>query len=32
MTVLTYLAMLAGVAVMGAFIHWMARTYDANRA
>ncbi|MCO2266860.1 YIP1 family protein, partial [Pseudomonas aeruginosa] len=29
MTVLTYLAMLAGVAVMGAFIHWMARTYDA---
>ena len=30
MTVLTYLAMLAGVAVMGAFIHWMARTYDAN--
>lgn len=30
MTVLAYLAMLAGVAVMGAFIHWMARTYDAN--
>ena len=30
MTVLTYLAMLAGVAVMGAFINWMARTYDAN--
>ena len=23
-------AMLAGVAVMGGFIHWMARTYDAN--
>ena len=30
MTVLSYLAMLAGVAIMGAFIHWMARTYDAN--
>ena len=30
MTVLSYLAMLAGVAVMGAFIHWMSRTYDAN--
>ncbi|ONM42507.1 hypothetical protein BXT89_17575 [Halopseudomonas pachastrellae] len=30
MTVLSYLAMLAGVAVMGAFIHWMARTYDAS--
>ena len=30
MTVMTYLAMLAGVAVMGAFIHWMARTYDSN--
>lgn len=30
MTILSYLAMLAGVAVMGAFIHWMARTYDAN--
>ncbi|AYC33706.1 YIP1 family protein [Pseudomonas cavernae] len=30
MTTLTYLAMLAGVAVMGAFIHWMARTYDAS--
>src|SRR5690606_1102572 len=26
----SYLAMLAGVAVLGAFIHWMARTYDAN--
>jgi hypothetical protein len=24
-----YLAMLAGVAVMGAFIHWMSRTYDS---
>ena len=30
MTVMTYLAMLAGIAVMGAFIHWMARTYDAS--
>ncbi|SDS51393.1 Yip1 family protein [Pseudomonas oryzae] len=30
MTVLSYLAMLAGVAVMGAFIHWMSRTYDAS--
>lgn len=30
MTVLSYLAMLAGVAVMGSFIHWMARTYDAT--
>ena len=30
LTILSYLAMLAGVAVMGAFTHWMARTYDAN--
>lgn len=30
MTIMSYLAMLAGVAVMGAFIHWMARTYDAS--
>lgn len=30
MTVLSYLAMLAGIAVMGAFIHWMSRTYDAR--
>lgn len=30
MTALSYLAMLAGVAVMGAFIHWMSRTYDAR--
>lgn len=30
MTVLTWLAMLAGVAVMGTFIHWMSRTYDAT--
>lgn len=30
MSVMTYLAMLAGVALMGGFIHWMARTYDAN--
>lgn len=29
MTVLSYIAMLAGVALMGAFIHWMARTYDS---
>ena len=29
MAVMSYLAMLAGVAVMGMFIHWMARTYDA---
>ncbi|MGK9065000.1 Yip1 family protein [Stutzerimonas chloritidismutans] len=30
LTALSYLAMLAGVAVMGGFIHWMSRTYDAN--
>lgn len=30
MTIMSYLAMLAGVAVMGAFIHWMARTYDSS--
>ncbi|CEA06350.1 membrane protein [Pseudomonas saudimassiliensis] len=30
MTALTWLAMLAGVAIMGAFIHWMSRTYDSN--
>lgn len=30
MTVLSYIALLAGVVVMGAFIHWMARTYDSN--
>ena len=30
MTVLTWLAMLAGVAIMGAFIHWMSRTYDST--
>ncbi|WP_217477012.1 Yip1 family protein [Stutzerimonas stutzeri] len=30
LTLLSYLAMLAGVAVMGAFIHWMSRTYDAS--
>jgi len=29
MSVLTYLALLAGVAVMGAFINWMSRTYDS---
>jgi len=30
MTVMTYIAMLIGVATMGAFIHWMSRTYDAK--
>ncbi|MBB2495132.1 Yip1 family protein [Aquipseudomonas ullengensis] len=30
MTIMSYLAMLAGIAVMGAFIHWMARTYDSS--
>lgn len=30
MTVLSYMAMLAGVVVMGGFIHWMARTYDSS--
>ncbi|SDU09742.1 Yip1 family protein [Halopseudomonas salegens] len=30
MTVLAYLAMLVGVAVMGGFIHWMARTYAST--
>ena len=30
MTILSYFAMLAGVGVMGAFVLWMARTYDAN--
>lgn len=30
MTIMSYIAMLGGVAVMGGFIHWMARTYDAN--
>lgn len=30
LAILSYLAMLAGVAVMGAFIHWMSRTYDAS--
>ena len=30
LAILSYFAMLAGVAVMGGFIHWMARTYDAN--
>ncbi len=30
LTLLSYLAMLGGVAVMGGFIHWMSRTYDAN--
>ena len=29
MTLMSYLSMLAGVGVMAAFIHWMARTYDA---
>lgn len=30
LSALSYLAMLAGVVVMGAFIHWMSRTYDAS--
>ena len=30
MTLMSYVAMLAGVGVMGAFVHWMARTYDAQ--
>jgi len=30
MTALTYVAMLVGVATLGAFIHWMSRTYDAK--
>ncbi|HLD66906.1 MAG TPA: Yip1 family protein [Pseudomonas sp.] len=30
LTIMSYLAMLAGVAIMGAFIKWMARTYDAS--
>lgn len=30
MALMSYIAMLAGVAVMGGFIHWMARTYDAS--
>ncbi len=29
MSLMSYLVMLAGVAVMATFIHWMARTYDA---
>lgn len=30
MTLMSYVAMLVGVGVMGGFIHWMARTYDAT--
>ncbi|RMQ47011.1 hypothetical protein ALQ04_00111 [Pseudomonas cichorii] len=30
MTLMSYVSMLLGVAVMGGFIHWMARTYDAT--
>lgn len=30
MAIMSYFTMLCGVAVMGSFIHWMARTYDAN--
>lgn len=30
LTIMSYLAMLIGVAVMGAFINWMSRTYDAS--
>lgn len=29
MSLMSYLVMLTGVAVMATFIHWMARTYDA---
>jgi len=32
MTLMSYIAMLAGVAVMGPFVHWMARSYDAHRS
>lgn len=30
MTVMSYIAMLIGIGAMGAFIHWMSRTYDAS--
>ncbi|MDC6383644.1 Yip1 family protein [Pseudomonas graminis] len=30
MALMSYLAMLGGVGVMGGFIHWMARTYNAT--
>lgn len=30
MTFMTYIAMLIGIGAMGAFIHWMSRTYDSN--
>lgn len=30
MALMSYIAMLAGVGVMGGFVHWMARTYDAS--
>jgi hypothetical protein len=30
MTVMTYIAMLIGIGAMGAFIHWMSRTYDSS--
>lgn len=30
MAMMSYLTLLAGVAIMGGFIHWMARTYDAE--
>ncbi|BAP41109.1 YIP1 family protein [Pseudomonas sp. LJDD11] len=30
MAMMSYLTLLAGVAIMGGFIHWMARTYDAD--
>ncbi|WP_366927211.1 Yip1 family protein [Pseudomonas sp.] len=30
MALMSYIAMLAGVGIMGGFIHWMARTYDAT--
>lgn len=30
LSIMSYFVMLVGVAVMGAFIQWMARTYDAS--
>ncbi|MBC3951814.1 Yip1 family protein [Pseudomonas folii] len=30
MTIMSYIAMLAGVSIMSGFIHWMARTYNAT--
>lgn len=30
MAIMSLIAMLAGVAIMGGFVHWMARTYNAT--